>query len=94
MPIHYEKHIIYQYDKKVVLNNRIETSIVFNNLYKQFFDKLYFGDLFENGCYFKNLQRGEGDYCGKGKKSQIENLAKLGINIRRLYILFYFKFFI
>ena len=70
----------YQYDKKVILNNRIETSIVFNNLYKQFFEKIYFGDLYENGCYFKNLQGGEGEYyCEKGKKSQIENLPKLGL---------------
>ena len=70
----------YQYDKKVILNNRIETAIVFNNLYKQFFEKIYFGDLFENGCYFKNLQGGEGEYyCEKGKRSQIENLPKLGL---------------
>ena len=70
----------YQYDKKVQLNNRMETTIVFNNLYKQFFEKIYFGDLFENGCFFKNLQGGEGEYyCEKSKKSQIENLPKLGL---------------
>ena len=70
----------YQYDKRVILNNRKETAIVFNNLYKQFFEKIYFGDLFENGCYFKNLQGGEGEYyCEKSKKSQIQSLPKLGL---------------
>ena len=70
----------YQYDKKVILNNKIETAIVFNNLYKQFFEKIYFGDLFENGCYFKNLQGGEGEYyCEKGKKEDIQSLPKLGL---------------
>jgi hypothetical protein len=70
----------YQYDKKVILNNRIETTIVFNNLYQQFFEKIYFGDLYENGCYFKNLQGGEKEYyCEKSKKSQIQNLPKLGL---------------
>ena len=70
----------YQYDKKVILNNREETTIVFNNLYKQFFEKIYFGDLFENGCYFKNLQVGEVEYyCDKNKKQQIQTLPKLGL---------------
>ena len=36
----------YQYDKKVILNNRKETTIIFNNIYKRFFEKLYFGHLF------------------------------------------------
>ena len=69
----------YQYDKKVILNNRIETTIVFNNLYQQFFEKIYFGDLYENGCYDKNLGGEKEYYCEKGKKSQIQNLPKLGL---------------
>ena len=70
----------YQYDKRVIINNRIETSIVLNNLYKQFFEKIYFGDLYENGCDFKIVQGGEGEfYCDKGKKAQIQNLPKLGL---------------
>ena len=70
----------YQYEKKVILNNRIETTIIFNNLYKQFFEKIYFGDLFENGCYFKTLQGGEGEYyCDTNKGAEIQNLPKLGL---------------
>ena len=70
----------YQYDKEVILNNRIETTIVFNNLYKQFFEKIYFGDLFENGCYFRSLQGGEGEYyCDKNKGHEIQNLPKFGL---------------
>ena len=70
----------YQYEKKVILNNRLETSIIFNNLYKQFFEKIYFGDLYENGCYFKTLQGGEGEYyCDTNKGTEIQNLPKLGL---------------
>ena len=70
----------YQYDKRVIIDNRIETNIIFNNLYKQFFEKIYFGDLFDNGCYNKNLQGGEVEYyCDKKKQSQIQNLPKLGL---------------
>ena len=70
----------YQYDKKVILNSRGETTIIFNNLYKQFFEKIYFGDLYENGCFFKMLQGGEGEYyCDKNQKSKIQNLPKLGL---------------
>ena len=70
----------YEYDKKVELNNRIETIIVFNNLYKQFFEKIYFGDLFNNGCYLRSLQGGEVEYyCDKNKAQAIQNLPKLGL---------------
>ena len=70
----------YQYDKKVILNSRGETTIIFNNLYKQFFEKIYFGDLFDNGCFIKSLQGGEGEYyCDKNQKSKIQNLPKLGL---------------
>ena len=70
----------YQYDKNVILDSNIETTIVFNNLYKQFFEKLYFGDLFDNGCYFRSLQGGEVEYyCDLGKKQQIQALPKLGL---------------
>ena len=70
----------YKFDKRVKLNNRIETNIVFNSLYKQFFEKIYFGDLFENGCYFRVLQGGQGEYyCDLGKKQAIKNLPKLGL---------------
>ena len=70
----------YDYDKKVILNNRMETTIVFNNLYKQFFEKIYFGDLFDNGCYFRSLQGGEIEYyCDINKKQAIQSLPKLGL---------------
>ena len=70
----------YEYDIKVTLNNRIETTIVFNNLYKQFFEKIYFGDLFDNGCYFRSLQGGEIEYyCDINKKQAIQSLPKLGL---------------
>ena len=70
----------YQYEKKVIINNRIETTIIFNNIYRQFFEKIYFGDLFDNGCFFRNLQGGEGEYyCDKDKGDQIQNLPKLGL---------------
>ena len=72
----------YQYDKNVILNNRIETTLILNNLYKQFFEKIYFGDLFENGCYFRSLQGGEGEYyCDISKRSSILYLPKLGLII-------------
>ena len=72
----------YQYDKNVILNNRIETNLILNNLYKQFFEKIYFGDLFENGCYFRSLQGGEGEYyCDISKRSSIQTLPKLGLII-------------
>jgi hypothetical protein len=70
----------YQLDKNVILDDRIETTIVFNNLYKQFFEKIYFGELFENGCYYHSVQGGEGEYyCDIGKKQAIQNLPKLGL---------------
>ena len=70
----------YQYDKNVRLDSNIETTIVFNNLYKQFFEKLYFGDLFDNGCYFRSLQGGEVEYyCDLSKKQAILALPKLGL---------------
>ena len=70
----------YIYDKKVTLNNRVETTIVFNNIYKQFFEKIYFGDLFENGCHYRLVQGGEGEYyCDSSKKQAILNLPKLGL---------------
>ena len=70
----------YQYDKNVKVSNRIETNIVFNNLYKQFFEKIYFGDLYQNGCYLKLLQGSEAEYyCNKRTKSQLESLPKLGL---------------
>ena len=70
----------YEYDKKVILNNRIETTIVFNNLYRQFFEKIYFGDLFGNGCYFRSLQGGEVEYyCDLNKKQALQTLPKLGL---------------
>ena len=70
----------YDYDKKVILNNRIETTIVFNNIYKQFFEKIYFGDLLENGCYLRSLQGGEIEYyCDISKKQAIKSLPKLGL---------------
>ena len=70
----------YQYDKRVILNNRIETTIVFNNLYKQFFEKIYFGELFDNGCYYRSVQGGEGEYyCDIGKQKAVQNLPKLGL---------------
>ena len=70
----------YQYDKKVILNSRGETTIIFNNLYKQFFEKIYFGDLINNGCFLKTFQGGEGEYyCEKSQKSKIQNLPKLGL---------------
>ena len=70
----------YQLDKRVILNNRIETNIVFNNLYKQFFEKIYFGELFENGCYYRSVQGGEGEYyCDASKRASIQELPKLGL---------------
>ena len=70
----------YQLDKNVILDNRKETTIVFNNLYKQFFEKIYFGELFENGCYYRSVQGGEGEYyCDIGKRQAIQNLPKLGL---------------
>jgi hypothetical protein len=70
----------YDYDKDVILSNRIETTIVFNNLYRQFFEKIYFGDLFDNGCYFRSLQGGEVEYyCDINKKQAIQALPKLGL---------------
>ena len=70
----------YQYDKNVKISNRIETNIVFNNLYKQFFEKIYFGDLYQNGCYLKLLQGSEAEYyCKKAVKAQLERLPKLGL---------------
>ena len=70
----------YNYDKLVKVDNKIETTIVFNNLYKQFFEKLYFGDLFDNGCYSRSLQGGEVEYyCDIGKKTSIQTLPKLGL---------------
>ena len=70
----------YQFDKNVILDDKIETTIVFNNLYKQFFEKIYFGELFENGCYYRSVQGGEGEYyCDIGKRQAIQNLPKLGL---------------
>ena len=70
----------YQYDKKVIFNSRGETTIIFNNLYKPFFEKIYFGDLNNNGCFLKTLQGGESEYyCEKSQKSKIQSLPKLGL---------------
>ena len=70
----------YQFDKNVILDDKIETTIVFNNLYKQFFEKIYFGELFENGCYYRSVQGGEGEYyCDIGKRQAIQNIPKLGL---------------
>ena len=68
----------YKYDKTVKVSNRIETNIVFNNIYKYFFEKIYFGDLLGNGCHC--IQGVEIEYfCEKKNKQQIQNLPKLGL---------------
>ncbi len=78
----------------IILNNRVETSIVFNNL-SQFLEKIYFGDLFENEWYLSYLEGREGDYyCAQDMGSQIQNLIKININFGWLYTLLITRFFI